>query len=304
MAGYSHGMHRHWTLAGLSGLFAGTTIIAGVVAPVLIETCAPHRPKFVVDRQLITLVVQFAISQGGLLGLWAALSGRPSPWRIFETVVLTFVALCVCPYYLGLFIPLHNAFRPTAFLVLEQIVPVGLVGLIVRLIGVTLADDYRNAPSALAKSLSPPARVPLESSDGIGADVPDAGRPRLQFSLWAVLEWTTALGIFLSACCTGFFPDILYSEMIVASAINAVAVTIAAWAVLGVKWPILRTFAVLALLAVEMIFFVIGLRGDVTTRTVLAFALPISGVAMWLLGFWWAFRIAGYRLVWRGRGLL
>ena len=105
-------------------------------------------------------------SQGCLLGLWAALGGKPTPWR----AVAVIIALAAWAWYM-----VQSTFSPigisTAILTGQTFLVMGIL-LLARFLGLRLSKAERGA----------------ESRPG-----------RLQFSVGQALLWMTSLAVFMGA---------------------------------------------------------------------------------------------------------
>jgi hypothetical protein len=139
-----------------------------------------------------------------------------------------------------------------------------------------------------------------------GCETRDAAKtaelPRSQFTLRALLEWTTAVAIVLGLgayASRGRWRD--FTEFITRPGLMVVGVgslfaLAAVWAALGTRWPVPRYLA-LALTWGALI----AIRPSFSDYSAWASAGHYSVQAVWLLGSLWVIRLAGYRLLWRGR---
>lgn len=218
---------------------------------------------------LSILLISLMVSQGSLLGIWAALGGPPTPWR-FVAVVVGSVLLI---WALDTAFPQRDA-EIWGYFILVQLIATSLplIALRFRGLGLTLPGD----------------------------DLPGE-KQRLQFSLRSLLEWTTAVAVLLGmlqmtpenfrepfttwdglAAMCGIFG---------ADALLALATL---WIALGARVLVARV-AVFALTAIGVVIGVTVADPGSTPQTLL---LPILS-AVWMILSLWPFRSAGYRLIWR-----
>jgi hypothetical protein len=140
---------------------------------------------------------------------------------------------------------------------------------------------------------------------GIARRKPDDSAPqmqKLQFSLRALLAWTTALAALMGMVqiTPREFRETFTSAeeaLPVCGVFGAIALLAVAalWIALGARWPVARvtTFGLAAAGAVVGLFTLQGSSGFLVILT-----LPcLYGV--WLVGSLWVFRVLGYRLAWR-----
>jgi hypothetical protein len=198
-------------------------------------------------------------SQGYLLGLWAALGGRPTSWR---AILLLLIAECarVVPWWHLLVPPnivitwIGQAFQATVILLAARFLGLGLTN---------------------------------REEDG-------TTQQRLQFSVGQALSWVAGLAVFMGAMhyladpfrdyyATGSFPS------------SGLAVPLAAmWLILGNRWTELRCFTLLAIIVFWIVSFVRA--GDMPwwqAANLLGCEAATTAASLVVV------RLAGYRLVWR-----
>jgi hypothetical protein len=244
----------HGALAVLSLIVTGTNSSGGP-------------PWFPIELMVMTL----AISQGSLLGIWAALGGPPAPWRLLATAA----ALVACMWLLpGLFVDADV--EVWTYVVFTQMVGTSLPLLALRLRGLGIV---RPTPSD-----------------------PEPELQKLQFTLRSLLEWTTALAVLLGMVqmTPEDFREAFTSwqgglEIVAIFGGDALLALAALWTALGARW----TAARLLLLGLAGGVAATGIAVvDAPYRLITALAFLLLSVA-WLVGSLWVFRVAGYRLAWR-----
>jgi hypothetical protein len=222
-------------------------------------------------------------SQGSLLAVWAVLAGKPAPWRLAGATAL--VALSVWWTTLSPEVdPSCTDFQSWATWCGLQMVAASVPLLIGRFAGMRIAA------------------VPLDDSGGGAADP----AWRAQFSIRSLLEWTAGLAVLL-----GVSPYLWYWSpspkpfrwdliLLVFHTCYAFVALAAIWVALG-----RRCFATRAIL------LVLAVAGGASA--VEAAFCALTGArkfdvlsdflfhALWLVGSLWLVRVAGYRLIWRGR---
>lgn len=216
-------------------------------------------------------VISLAMSQGSLLGIWAALGGRGWPWRFVPSVLAIYVAM----WSFELVLPDSDGKYWTYFLMVQTIAT-ALPLLVLRLTGLRLV---RRLPDGAAGPLEP-----------------------VQFSILRLLEWTTALAILL-----GLLPATpdefrtVFNDteglwfifgLFGADAFLAVA---GLWVALGVRWTAGR--ASVLVVAVVAFFIIISILPSAGPDE---FWLLPPFCAAWVVGSLWVVRASGYRLAWRG----
>jgi hypothetical protein len=222
---------------------------------------------------LETLFVSAALSQGSLLGIWAALGGRATPWRLVGAVV----GLVAWMRTLDATFP-DSDVQLWAWILLSQTIATSLPLLASRFWGVAVARWSAN--------------------DAISQ------RHRLQFSIRALLEWTAALAVMLGTfqMTSEGFRRWLADENVILMLLriigpNALIALAALWITLGTRWTLARILA-LGLTAAAVVPILMTVPFFWTLLSFIVLSLLCS---FWLIGSLWVFRAAGYRLVWRGR---
>lgn len=162
-------VRRRWLLIG---------VVVGVAT--LIDVVLLPRAGHAAPTWLEILMASFAPGQGSLLGIWAALGGKATPWRL----VAGFVGAGACIWMLG---------QPDlvfwACILLVQMVAMSALLFPARLLGLELADDFRHRSA--------------------GSSAPDG--QWVQYSVRSLLSWTTACAVLLATCHylpEGFFSDL------------------------------------------------------------------------------------------------
>ena len=255
-------LKRRWLLIGL---------VVGVAA--LIDVVLLPQPRRGAPDWVDLLMFSVAPSQGSLLGLWAALGGKATPWRL----VAGFAAAVACIWALG-----DSDLAFWACVLLVQMVAMGALLLVARLLGLELADDFRH--------------------DSAGESTAEG--QWVQYSVRSLLSWTAACAVLMSTFhylpkepLGEFFQDAAIGAAIVVSSL-AVAVG-ALWVTLGSRWPAGRIAGqgLAPVVGTIALWLVVGSRGGLWEFV--AFCLF---QAAYLVGSLWLVRVAGYRLVWRRRG--
>jgi hypothetical protein len=230
---------------------------------------------------VVILVAAYAMLciLGMLLGIWAAIRDKPTPWR-FVGVVAAIVAI-TCLQKLPGFEFVSGIERFASPLLFTMVVPTSLALFIGRMAGVRLERVSRNASSNLAFQM---VRLEegLEGTDGASAEP-----PKLQFSLWSLLSWTTAFAVLLSSLRVW---HVVTSASVVDWLVFAISIAaffpvmlVALWIALADRW-----------LGARIIVFVLVVSASAL------FAASASIMAFVLIGALLVFRrLTGYCLVWR-----
>ena len=255
---------RHWRLVGPLLAVHGTVAVATVAG---MGTALGGG-----DELLTFLLMSLATAQGSLLGIWVALGGPPTPWRLIGAVVTL----------VGLMWVLYAAFPGSgvevwAYFMLAQSLATSLPLLALRFRGlaVALPDPDDSAPQM----------------------------QKLQFSLRSLLEWTTALAVLLGTLqmTTEEFQKPFTSwqglaeigALLCADALLALA---ALWMALGARSPGARML-MLGLVLVGSAFAIASTLDDSLLLTWIPLFVLLS--TLWLIASLWVFRVLGYRLIWR-----
>lgn len=198
------------------------------------------------------------LSQGCLLGLWAALGGKPTPWRVTAVVIVaaTWVWRIKQPAELtGI----------AAIVLLGQTFQVMGVLLVARFLGLRLSNA---------------------DEDHVG---------HLQFSIAQALSWMTALAVFMGA--THYLKDPLaeyFGRSVMPTTASALAVGLAAvWLICGTRWIALRCFTLLIVIGLGLAW--IGPQpfpGWPWSCVLLVCEAVVTAASLVVV------RLAGYRLVW------
>jgi hypothetical protein len=253
-------VRRRWPLIGL--VVAVAALIDLVVLP---RSEAWRGPEW---RGL--LAFSMAPSHGSLLGLWAALGGRATPWRL----VMAFVGVVTWIWALG-----ESDLAFWVAILLVQMVSISALLLLARLLGLELSKDLR----------------PESAQD------PAAGGQWVQYSVRSLLSWTAACAVLLGTL--HYVPVKLLTPFSEAPAVCSAIIlssTLSAsgsfWICLGGLWPHVRvtTLGLTAAAGVATLGLVIGSRGQLWEFVVFCLSQVI-----YLVGSLWLIRLAGYRLVWR-----
>ena len=131
--------------------------------------------------------------QGIFLGVWTVGGDKPTPWR-FVGVVAAIAAL-VCLQKVPGFDLLHEVER-MAVPLLCMVIATSLALFIGQMAGVRIEHVPRNVSSNLTFQMVR-LEESLEGTDGASAEP-----PKLQFSLWSLMSWTTAFSVLLCSFST------------------------------------------------------------------------------------------------------
>ena len=216
------------------------------------------------------LIMSLVTSQGSLVGMWAAFSGPARPWRL---LIVTLAALAWV-WLLEKGSP-ESKVRHWAYFLFAQSLATSLLLVGLRFCGLGVVR-----------------RGPVDSAPEM---------QKLQFSLRALLAWTTALAALMGTVQMmprefreAFTSPVVFSVcgMFAAFALLAVG---ALWIALGARWTVARV-AMFGLAAAGAVVSLLMLWGSFRFPVIVAFPL-LS--ALWLVGSLWVFRRLGYRLAWR-----
>ncbi|MGA2031647.1 MAG: hypothetical protein ABSG68_05285 [Thermoguttaceae bacterium] len=254
------------------GLVLGVNLLAaaGLEAIVVRELAGRYRP--IIQDALVAAV---ALAQGTLLAVWAALSGKRTAWRFGGAVVL---AACAT-----LLLQRAYSFRPQewGYFVTAQLIGTSIPLMLLRLLG-------------LGMSVAPVgAQLPAEA--------PDRRAFRVQFSLRALLEWTTALAVLCSMI--RIMPEEFRHAFVSPdgawlAGLFGLAGGLAAsvlWVALGTRWLAARLIVAVCATAVVGLY---GLYGRVGPHGSTWLVLTAAYV-IWTLISLYPFRLLGYRLAWQ-----
>ncbi|MHC4177864.1 MAG: hypothetical protein ACYSWU_10175 [Planctomycetota bacterium] len=256
-------MRRRWALIWL-------VVVANALVALLPTVLFPLS----LDR---TVYWALSFAQGSLLGIWVVLGGKGGPWRLASAVVVTaalFALVEVGGTWLEAMIGGGLAIVMWLSLVLQQTIATSLPLLILRLLGLKLVEASWETP-------------------GLGAS-------KLQFSLRALLGWTAAMAVLLSAIHylpRRYFNDVLMYPWQQATwlELHALMALISIWAALSARSLPIRigvfVLGVALVVAVDHLCWPRALRNPVFW----------IGESSFVLGSLWLIRLAGWRLVWRHR---
>lgn len=256
-------------------------LLVGVLAPALIA-----EGFYSASGPVRTVLLSVALSQGSLLAIWAVCGGRPTPWRVVAAIVGIVVWIWVLgepawveqdPWWSWSWSLLWGY---CVCLLLCQMVPVTGLLLLARLVGVGVTHGSHSGTTT--------------------------SRPRLQFSIRSLLEWTTALAMLLGTF--HYIPEDFFISIsslppwrvlsIIAIVGSGVLIAPAAlWTALGTRLPLARYCTLLVAVAAAVATMTLVLGEDEFGYS-LVFGI---GQTVWLVGSLWVFRLLGYRLVWRRR---
>lgn len=256
-------------------------ILLGIVVSVnlLLECAAIGTEPFVGPHWLISYaVIAIPASHGSLLGFWAALGGRATPWRLVVAAVGAVAAMRL----LAQSELMSDEPAMFVFLLLLQMGVVSLVLMIARFLGAELTD------------VRPDAAAPV---------APD--RQWIQFSLGSLLSWTTAVAVLLATlhylprtAFEDFFSD--PAQIAILAAILGAGTLIAlgaVWITLGVRWPVGRYILLFLSSGIGIVVMSIVIGSD-EVHTISIFCVT---QIVCVTGSLWLVRLAGYRLIWRRR---
>lgn len=218
---------------------------------------------------IFLLFISMAIGQGSLVGIWVAFGGRATPWRLIGGTV----GLIGWMWCLDIGLPQSEAHYWTYY-VLAQTVGTGLPFVALRFCGLGI---HRHRPGS-----------------------PTPKKQGLQFSIRALLEWTTALAVLLGTLpMTPWefrrpFASVEF-ELYGLFGSCALLALIVLWTMLAVRWPAARILVLgLALTATVTV-------GIPTFPATLGYGILFyASTALWLIVSLWVLRRGGYRLAWRG----
>ena len=218
-----------------------------------------------------TLIVSLVSSQGSLVGMWAAFGGPARPWRL----LITTLAALGWAWLLEEAFPESDA-RYWGYFLFAQTVGTSLPLVGLRFCGLAIA---RHKPGDSAPEMQ-----------------------KLQFSLRALLAWTTALAALMGIVQmmprefreTFTSPEQVLPACGMFAALAMLAVG-ALWIALGTRWPVARV-AMFGLAAIAAVVGISALLHSPGALVILA--LPFL-CGLWLVGSLWPFRVLGYGLAWR-----
>jgi len=217
-------------------------------------------------------------SHGCLLGLWASLGGKVTPWRLVTAVVG--VAALTWVFYETEY---HYGVRDAnwIFFTFLQVCLVSLVLWVARLLGVELNDTLAAEPTEAAVQQ----------------------RPWIQFSIRSLLAWTAATALLLGTIpwlLKGPFGESIFLpwdfEIVVVLCPSLIIGTIAVWGALGTRWKTGRYVAIIATPAACSIVTWKIIDENLTVCSIF-FCTQFAWILILLL----LIRLAGYRLIWRRR---
>jgi len=202
----------------------------------------------------------FLFSQGYLLGLWAALGGKPTPWRAMFLVIVAGTWGWFVHYQKGNY---SLAISFATIVLLGQMFQVTGVLLLARFMGLRLN----------------------KAEDHLG---------HLQFSIGQALSWMTALAVFMGAIHYMDFFDLLFVYNEICFPVSALAVGVAAtWLICGSTWIALRCSTLLAMIGFGLTWCVWGGHESWWGCTNLLGCEAVVTAASFVV-----VRLAGYRLTW------
>jgi len=261
------GVHGSWLR--IWGPIAALVAFQVVVALVcLLMMSGPPRNDFVAG-----LVIGIVFSQGSLLGVWAALGGKPAPWRLAGVTVMLVCLMWFLEERSG---PPDE--RAWAFIVFVQLLGTAAPVWLARFLGLSVA-------------MAADKPEPLESY-------------RSQFTLWSMLEWTAGAAVFLGMM--QMVPKEFWRPFAdwqdFALALGLVSVEgflslAVLWLCLGARWTGARFAAVGLGAAAMLLVFLVSLPGQ-ADASVIVFVFLQTNVG-WLAGSLVVFRFCGFRLIWR-----
>ncbi len=202
-------------------------------------------------------------SQGYLLGLWAALGGRPTLWR--ATLIVIVAGIC------GWF---THRYQNGDYSLAIGFATYILTGQTFLVMGVLLLARFM----------------------GLGLNKTEDRTGHLQFSIGQVLSWTTALAVFMGA--THYLKDFFatyFSKREICMSASFLAVGLAAmWLMCGNRWIAVRCFMLLLLIGLGTAWIVRGERMPLRWEAAILLGCEAGVTAASLV----VVRLAGYRLTW------
>ncbi len=273
-------MPKRWIYIGLVVAFV---VLGELIMVFLIE----HVYATWLEMCLFTM----SLSHGVLLAIWAALGGRPTLWRLVAVVAALVALMWLCR---------HPDVQEILFILLLQSLFMATLLTLGRFFGVELTGE--------------PAADCAPATDGAGLDslpAEETERPWMQFSLWAVMSWTTAIAALLASF--HYLPEDLVRRVSgdargwVIAAILLFSVALigfgAMWITLGTRWTLMR-YVVLGAAGAGAIGVLLLLNAFLAPGygpNVWELLLFCGSAMFWLVGSLALIRLAGYRLIWRRR---
>lgn len=201
-------------------------------------------------------------SQGCLLGLWAALGGKPTPWRAIFVIIVAVTSVWFTHQRLN-YIPTSLA----TIILTEQTLLVMGVLLLARFMGLRLSKAERGDEARVGHR---------------------------QFSIGQALLWMTALAVFMAATRNLWSYFVWYFDVLWPFQASCLAVAFAAmWLSCGKRWIALRCFTLILMIGLGTAW-ILRLRQlpwwHCATMLGCEAALTAASLAV--------VRLAGYRLVW------
>jgi hypothetical protein len=240
----------------------------------LLSATAAMGGAYTLDDRSHFLVPALIFSHSTLLAIWIAWTGRASPWRFAIIYAAHIVGLAAWHCWETDALYVDDDATDFVWITGTQIVLASLAFFFVRFLGVEISRPIR----------------------GLDADG-NASRQWFQFSLAAMLEWTTAVAVVLAA--SHYLPDWPWHDSGVFGFLGTVTIlsTCTLWTLLGTRWWLARTLALFAAATAALgVFWWLGVGEAFWDRTgfiaidIVYLTIPL-GVVRWL----------GYRLVWRRR---
>lgn len=221
-----------------------------------------------------------------LIGIWAVMGGKLTPWRFVCVVVplTAWIGLEKTPGFDGLFLPF-----------LFQVIATGLPLFIARAAGVRFEHVSQDALNLAIQM--------VRSEEGSGGIEGAVAKPRC--SLWSLMSWTTAVALLFGSLGTLHviavpWDDFSMREAACAAVLSLIAM-VALWITLADRWQTVRIIA-LSVVILGFAISVIAMVGSpgwaycyfarLPSLFIIAFV-----IAAWLVGVFYVVRLAGYRLV-------
>jgi hypothetical protein len=235
--------------------------------------------------------------QGVLLGIWTVARDKPTPWRFVGVVVAITALVCLQKVpgfdFLG---QVEQLAVPLLFIVVFT----SLTLFVARAAGVRITRVSRRASSNWGRIKMIRRKGGLKETDSASAEP-----PKLQFSLWSLMSWTTAFAVLLSSLSTlyiimprtatggGALLKIAVGFMVFSPILLA-----ALWIALADRWMEARIVMLgLAIPTTTLILSLLVTRGRSSFDSeALEFVCVMTAL---LIGSFLILRLTGHRLVWR-----
>jgi len=267
-------------------LVAATVLVDLVVLSIVVSGTPAAWP-----HPATVFFFSLAFSQANLLAVWAGLGGR----MVVLRYVVWILGVALWSKLVALTVnPTTEAFSTTIWAVILLAQGITIIGLlmIARQSGIGLAVQQALPEPPSATGVSP---VPLDTH---GQDA-RATQP-LQFSLWQMFGWMTALAVALGLLRYVVHYEVLplaysfWMETLILCVGNVLVALAALWAGLGTRRPGVRILVLCLAIVAATAAAAVWEPGVADPRRV--YSMLFCFQALWLVGSLLVIRIAGYRL--------